>query len=385
MLVKNTALLCGLVRDPAAYNHKLDTLLRWRAEGCLDEIVISTWLGELANFPEIRDRLRSEGCRVVETSEPEVCYKGHTWHQMKTLAFGLEACEAGSAVLKLRADKMELSETIRSRLAERRLTPCAPPAGWPCPLTARVSILAGILTQPFFLNDIMFYGLREDLARLVNFDVSLHISGGLMNPEQLFFMAPFIGHFPIFRQFFRVNWGLLHFDYQRRDAKDLLLGSWQFRFYRESMMTWFLILNGYFDSLDVDQSERSEDAYVGWDLTSFFDIDDARSRPGVYFDGNINTFSFKTLDFMEAMVERRFARDELSDAVQASLDCVTPYSRQQQYGHVFMGLDAEATAWAEFVRGFPYGDMQLIHLRGGADRLWQVRTPPLQMTIATGG
>ena len=147
------------------------------------------------------------------------------------------------------------------------------------------------------------------------------------------------------------------------------------------MLTWFLILQHYFDIDFRSTSLRGRDAYAEWTLEAFFDIDEARSRPGVDFASNINTFNFNDSAFADAMLNDGFAESPLRHAVKTSLERVLPFARQRAYANLYLGLNPAAQAWAEFARQHPVGDMELRHLKPVSDDLWQVHTPTLQIGL----
>lgn len=243
------ALMTGLVRDEAALRAKMAILLAWRDEGLLARIVFSTWLGELGRYPGLAEYLAGQGIVVVETQEPNLYIAGSIMQQMKSLHFGLMCLDPGSFVFKLRADKTEIPAGMRDFIARFRAggldLRIAPPAGWPdFGLRYRICTHNVLLQMPFFFNDMLYFGCREDLLRLISFDLAPDFFFPCLNAEQRLFMTPFLPAMPVFFQYFRVNPGLIHESVTQAQAATACMI--QSGFCVRVLLSFFIVMTHYF-------------------------------------------------------------------------------------------------------------------------------------------
>lgn len=201
-------LLTGLVRSPEGMRDRLDRIADWRAKGLLDGAVFSSWAGELDGYPEVAARMAELGMTLVESDPPPIRSDGHVLHQMITLRHGLLALPPGAVVIKSRSDLGGLDGALEAVL-EHGLPETDPPPGWPAVFRRRVVVAGSFMFVPLYINDIQFAGLREDLLKLVNCDLSMELFTTGVGPEQWFHTAPFRAHFPLLDRFLTLHPGLI--------------------------------------------------------------------------------------------------------------------------------------------------------------------------------
>ncbi len=241
---RNFALFTGLVRDPALFRQRLELVSQWKLLGLIEEIVCSTWVGELNGHPEVRRDLHAAGAHVVETVQPTLRLPGHVLHQMKTLRLGLEFMPQATHVLKLRGDLGRFGVEYAPILEGNRDLEVGAPADWPRPVRERVHVLTGFTMAPFYLNDTVLYGRREDLLGMAHFDVGYEVLYSEMGPEQYFHSRPMLEHFPIFDTYFRLNKGFIFNQPERSSMhRGILLGS---DFFLKVLASYWLALSHYF-------------------------------------------------------------------------------------------------------------------------------------------
>ena len=79
------AVICGLIRDETVFQHQLQTMLKWKAEGDIDDIVVSTWLGEVERYPVVKEAHDRGEFILVQSEPPILRTDGFTIHQAKSL------------------------------------------------------------------------------------------------------------------------------------------------------------------------------------------------------------------------------------------------------------------------------------------------------------
>ncbi len=203
------AVICGLVRDEAALAVKLDTLAEWRRQGVIDGVVLSTWAGEKERYSIVSEKLASGAFTLVEMDQPRLKAPGHVIHQMKTLHYGLQAVPADAWVLKLRPDLGPISDIVRESILDPGLEPDGDDQ-WPDVFSSKILTPSAFLDQPYYINDIIYYGRRRDLQKLANFDLSTEYACTSTAPEQFFYRGAFAGRIPLFEAALQV---LPHFAY----------------------------------------------------------------------------------------------------------------------------------------------------------------------------
>ena len=203
----NWAVVCGLVRDPAAALHQAAVLRQFRAEALVQGVVISTWEGELDHYPDVRTAFAELDAVVVTSREPVLKTGGNLIHQSKAILLGLDACPAGAMVLKMRFDLAPLGAHLRPVLSGERLAAQEQRAR-PSVYSRPVFVHGGLMFWPFFLNDIYYYGARDDLRMIASYDLQTEIFYNDLGAEQYFHLPPFARKHPSLSLFARIQKGL---------------------------------------------------------------------------------------------------------------------------------------------------------------------------------
>lgn len=204
-------LVTGKIRDPAFLHQRFEFLNRLKLQGAVEQIVFSTWAGELDSQPLILEQMRRYGFFSVETTEPKVIVGGHYLHQIVQLTNGLEACAADHFILRTRTDKCGPTdgfveeEIARLLVDHNHARPCGgsqPRFQHKVGLPGYHNYLSEIAPLLFWFNDRLYFGLREDLQKLLNLNI-LGCSFWDFIPEQTLFSHPFLERSTILRQFFK--------------------------------------------------------------------------------------------------------------------------------------------------------------------------------------
>ena len=200
----NWAVICGLVRDPAAALHQASVLAQFRGEGLIQGVVISTWERELDRYREVRRAFKALDAWVITSREPTLKGPGHVLHQSKAILLGLDACPADAMVLKMRFDLAPLDGHIWPILTGERLAAQEQRAK-PNVFSRPVMAHGGLMFWPFFLNDIYYYGARSDLQMLSRYDIQTEVFYNELGAEQCFHLPPFARRYPSLSLFARIQ------------------------------------------------------------------------------------------------------------------------------------------------------------------------------------
>lgn len=303
-----SALICGLVRQPGTMLHQLSMLERFRAEGLVDRIVFSTWEGELDRYPEVRETMCRLGVVVVESAQPALTLPGHVLHQAKTFTLGLYACPADALILKLRGDVLPLTAEYRRILSgehlaaqERRATPTL--------FRRPVWTLSGIVFWPFYMNDMVFFGTRDDLLQLADIDVKAEYYWNQLAPEQFFHMGPVLRRSALMRAYARIHRVMITGDQGGNTAyaratldMPLLLRGWA--------LSAKLLVENYYTGFQSDEEVYGEATMARFAQASLGDlITGEGDLPGVEFRLVIKATTFTSSSWAMAVLQQRFRRD----------------------------------------------------------------------------
>ncbi|MDA0742705.1 MAG: hypothetical protein O3B99_04030 [Proteobacteria bacterium] len=198
------AIVCGLIRDEQAFQAQLASLRSWKARGDIEDIVVSTWRGEIDRYPAAKEAHARGEFILVESEQPILKTNGYTMHQSRSLYYALQAVPDGAMVLKLRPDIALINEVTRAAVLSTDLT-LNPKPGWPEIFNQKILVAAYFVDSPFYINDILYYGQREDLLRLASFDLGVEMTCTNMAPEQFFFRGAFANACPLIEAYNQVS------------------------------------------------------------------------------------------------------------------------------------------------------------------------------------
>tara|TARA_B100001248_G_scaffold262670_1_gene260717 strand:+ start:4271 stop:5572 length:1302 start_codon:yes stop_codon:yes gene_type:complete len=240
--MKISVIICGLVRDSDRFCDKLQQFYNWTKEGFVDEVIYSTWIGELASYPAVKAKLNKTGVKVIEVEEPRLVLKGgHQLHQMTSLYYAINEIEdEDKYVLKTRVD---LADNHADMLHEFTSGTEATDDFLGVGLKNKIIVENSQLLYPFLQGDAQFYGKKSDIAKLVNLSNEMEVVYNRLAVEQTFFFEPF-KNIEIFKTHF--YWNLPHISdvaHRRDEQLDFLSKS---TYMRECIEAWWIVLDAYF-------------------------------------------------------------------------------------------------------------------------------------------
>lgn len=247
-------ILCGQIRDDAFFDKIIRIWIELKALGFIDQLIYSTWEGELDRFPALETRLRYYGIEIIYGTEPKAWRVGGNYlHQTKQLYNALLAVDSGSWVFKCRPDVYVHFDSLMPLFQSVIVAP--PPAADPHIFQRRIWVPYFEATQPFFLSDVVFFGLRDDLLRLCHFDVSYEVNGTFELPDPLEiqkkaaaaetrkYLSLFAYYFPVLNEYKDV-WQYAEYYLDKRS--DVMDYNFAHPIYWEYMALYFYIMNSYF-------------------------------------------------------------------------------------------------------------------------------------------
>ncbi len=201
---KVDVIFSGLIREIDIFKKSVNDLVSLRDKGLVDKIIISTWKGEFQKVPEIHSFLKDKKILIVESDEPKDRGDGNVWCQMKSLQEGLTKVSAGKFVLKTRTDvyiePLFLEKLFSEKEKLLKITYHLPKGDI---FKYKVWAPWFEITKPFFMGDECFFGYKDDLNLLVNYDPSFDKENYLGPDTTHFrrFVYPFLKDYPIFYQY----------------------------------------------------------------------------------------------------------------------------------------------------------------------------------------
>ncbi|EMD9437595.1 hypothetical protein [Burkholderia cepacia] len=274
------AVITGVVRDVEFLVGRLCLFAKLKSEGVLHQVVFSTWLGALNDYPEIRHMLTDFGFLLVESTEPRVVCRGHFFHQMVSLDAALSMCPANAFVLRSRTDKCGeecgiFDTDIEHLLRERKyIQPVADDIGI---FEYRVGIMGnhidGSRNGPvlFFWNDRFYIGLNRDLKKMIDWSI-LNFDLRKIIPEQVFFAHAFEDFWPVIKLFFgkinqqesidKILWARLPNEVNQSLAENLI----RYPVFRSAVVAEWDIISRYFFSLPDARPFEFNRYFRGFDV-----------------------------------------------------------------------------------------------------------------------
>ncbi len=201
-------IFAGLIREHEVLERSVKDLVALRKKRLIDRIIISTKVGESDKHSTIMPFLKKYNVEIIEAEDPEINknspYYGNrdfVWCQMKNLEVGLNSIESGKFVLKTRAD-VYIEPRFIEKLAREKETLLKITKSLPNGNVFKYKIWVPWfeLAKPFFMADECFFGLKEDLKKLYNYNKDYFEKYDL-GPDVhhvMRFIDPFLEKYPVF-------------------------------------------------------------------------------------------------------------------------------------------------------------------------------------------
>jgi hypothetical protein len=246
----------------------------------LESIVFSGWRED--RHDGCIGRLQDMGAKVVLTDAPDFRSAGNIFHQMKAMHFALRHIRDDALVLKSRTDKVWLNFDPKAMLDRFN---AAPAVAKDSPFARRLCVTAMLPLQPFFINDMMYAGLGGDIRKLISFDMWFEFEQALLNAEQIFHSAPHMPGNDIYRQFYRINPGLMHGEREKaRRVQAMLLKN---ELFLTAIAKYLVAFEGSYQiGLATDNPFTPPSAQT---VEALLDMEPREEWDGIRFAGSPNT------------------------------------------------------------------------------------------------
>ena len=203
------AVMCGAIRMEFEFYTTLAMLCDYRKRGFLEGIVISTWKGELDNFPDLRQKLDVLGIYLIESDvldeRATLFTDGGYLRQIFQLKKGLEFVPNDVFVFKCRTDYSEdLIKDFEDILSGKIDLTVGKHGAINFGLCYRIVVERLIINIPFHLDDRAFLGYALDLKKMINIKFTSIEYGFKFRTDCWFFEAFFVKSLPIIEQIFEV-------------------------------------------------------------------------------------------------------------------------------------------------------------------------------------
>ena len=189
----------GLIRTEDRFRQSIKDFIFLRNEKKVNQIILSTWIGEVDSYTGMREYLENNNITLVESIPPIQC-KGSILYQMKSLHLGLDTIEDKSLMIfKTRPDlhitKDALEDITNLNLELDKTIPTV--------FEKKVWLPWFEISKPFYLADECFFATYNDTGQLVNYnmiyDSYYEIDSGLSHIRR--FIEPFVSKYPILKTY----------------------------------------------------------------------------------------------------------------------------------------------------------------------------------------
>lgn len=382
-MTQRWAIICGLIRDEQVFETQLQSMLAWKAAGEIEDIVLSTWFGELERYPSVKAAHARGEFILVQSDPPILKTVGYTIHQAKSLYYALQAVPPGAMVLKIRPDIAPVNEAVRAAVVSADLT-LTPQPGWPEIFRKKILSAGYFADSPFYINDIIYYGQREDLLRLANFDLGTEFKLANTAAEQFFFRGAFAGACPLIEAYLQIYPPFPFGDRASAEARiDALLASDVFL---DALAVSTRFMHHYFRVGFLDETARGQQEPLAENFNLGEMLAPEGAIPGVSYNPAAFAGTIVEERVIDGILQRRFARDALGERMAAALDRTedprywqtfpdNPLHPHLSIRHLQQNLKA---AFSE--TGFDYAD-RLAVKDGDDGRSFSVRGPGARISL----
>ena len=224
---------------PERFKKSVSEMVELRNQNIIQNILFVTWNERIKPDSELREFLETSDVTLIEKEEAPVGGKGNIWHQMRALNFGVKKTPSNHRILKTRTDTHIDKHYLRKLLTgdvQRAKTEAGSHV-----LSERIWTPYFVINEPFHLSDFCFYGKKEDINKLINFDVRYdilyHVEFSIHEVRR--FIHPYLGRFSFLRKFLeRYD----HVEYESDNRRDLLLSRIESPVYTDYFAFYYTVL-----------------------------------------------------------------------------------------------------------------------------------------------
>ncbi len=203
--------ITGLIRDESFLLGRLDFFFNQKQVGNVAQLIFSTWTGEIEKWPAVKAAIKKYEFVLVESDQPDIKCSGHYIHQVISLRNALEICPDNQFVLRCRTDKCgpesgvideEIAAFLTKKSYIKKVKTGSDIFDFKIGTLGYHTNVSNSAPAFFFWHDRCYFGQKEDLLKLINYN-ALSFSFENLIPEQVFFATIFLQEWPIFKLFFK--------------------------------------------------------------------------------------------------------------------------------------------------------------------------------------
>ena len=311
--MKTYSIITGKVRNESRARLVIEELIGMRERGNIDSIIFSTWIGELNNYPRLIEYFVKNNIDVIESTEQK--WSIQESHQKIPILSALSFIDDDAYITRHRFDRVFPDSTFESHLnkiknfgAEKTKPPNTV-------FDAKITVNTALLDVPFFINDLVFSGVRRDILKICDMSVSsqllFHPS---VSPEFTFFACPLIKHYAEISQYISTFPGLAYSNQQRWEAlKSVQKTS---PLYAQFFALYVFLVSKYFNI--GYGAVKGEIANEIIDLDKLlFTMDSATSNPDLFFFNLAGHFASTNNAVFDSIYCRNTFKSQFSEMVAA--------------------------------------------------------------------
>lgn len=258
---KNDILICGMILinkktpSPEILIKSIKDFVALRNKGKIQNIIYSTWIGEIDKFEKLREFLEKNNVKLVESREPKNyttgfenvrhAGPGNIWCQTKLLDLGLREIDNNSYVLKTRPDIYIKPKFLVRLFSDKTAEHLEIPKNVNHIFTKKIWIPWFEITMPFHIGDECFFGLCKDLKKLMHYDASYFVLDKIYwaPAHAMRFIHPFQKSFPLLKIYLKYAPDISIWTCERFKV---LEASLQENVYLDILAIYYYILKNYF-------------------------------------------------------------------------------------------------------------------------------------------
>lgn len=316
-----------------------------RTRKALDLIVISTWVGEIDKYPNLKSYLKKNDIPVIENTVQN--YSILQSHQKILIISGLNFCDENSYVTKHRFDRVFPSQIFEDHLVHIKQYGPERILNEELPWDYKITVNSALIDTPFFLNDLIFSGLAKNLYKLCSLDARQYLSfNAEVNPELSFYALPFFDKFKEISSYLSTYPGLVYEKTNRiQQLREVQLRS---DFYPRIFALYsYLVVNcfnvGYRRDYSISPNKINLDSVLS--ACTF-----GQSNEDIFLFPAAGHMATKNNNFFNKIFHDEYVKSEFSEKVSENLSEFKLGSWEKSLNVRSQKLDLNATLYAKNLR-----------------------------------
>ena len=207
------AVICGNIRDELDFRLTLQKILQLREDRKIDQIMLSTWKGELDKIPGMKEALVELNVYVIENKPLSDAMQGaptisvNYWRQSVQLKSALDAIPKEDFILRIRTDRSlnYINQMEELGVFENYKIKTLELGKFPKIFNYKVTVFGPKVVRILHMIDFALLGQNRDLRKLINFEVAELLYNKQIVANAQWYQNPFILEFPILKSYQEMN------------------------------------------------------------------------------------------------------------------------------------------------------------------------------------